>query len=109
MTALRFMSNFSTQSRTGARDPHIGLLCGERAGIRERFRTPHLLSGWTYPNLLNRFWCLCGQIRLADVVGDHLGCVFPHRAPRGATWDTYAHILWMRNVVGTALKVRIPR
>jgi len=26
MTALRFMSNFSTQSRTGARDPHIGLL-----------------------------------------------------------------------------------
>ena len=102
MTALRFMSNFSTQSRTGARDPHIGLLCGERAGIRERFRTPRLLSGWTYPNLLNRFWCLCGQIRLADVVGDHSGCVFPHRAPRGATWDTWAHILWMRNVVGTA-------
>jgi len=26
MTALRFRSNFSTQSRTGAWDPHIGLL-----------------------------------------------------------------------------------
>jgi len=35
-----------------ADDPHIGLLCGERAGIRERFRTPRLLSGRTYPNLL---------------------------------------------------------
>jgi len=102
MTALRFMSNFSTQSRTGAGDPHIGLLCGNRAGIRERFRIPRLFSGWTYLNILNRFWCLCGQICLDDVVGDHSGCVFPHRAPRGATWDTWAHILWMRNVVGTA-------
>jgi len=102
MTALRFMSNFSTQSQTGARDLHIGLLCGERAGIRERFLTPRLFSGWAYPNLLNRFWCLCGQIRLADVVGDHSGRVFSQRAPHGATWDTWAHILSMRNVVGTA-------
>jgi len=104
MTALRFTSNFSTQSRTGAQHPHIGLPCGERAGIRERFRTPRLLSGWTYLNLLNRFWCLRGQIRLADVVGDYSGCVILQRAPRGATWDTWAHILWMRNVVATALR-----
>jgi len=46
--------------------------------------------------------CMRG-LRQGSANGPHSGCIFPHIAPRGATWDTWAHILWMRNVVGTAL------
>jgi len=47
--------------------------------------------------------CMHG-LRQWSASGPHSGCIFPHRAPPGATWDTRAHIFWMRNVVGTALK-----